>query len=186
MNWPCLLSPIPDALLPKVGTLGFPCAPQGLQGPSEADLLLPWQPRLPPPHQDTWVPRPPGAAPGPIPGGVQWGLLLDSRCDRLPAASAPGWPPGSGKVLLWLRPLAPPRWRLQRSPLRMSWMCCTIRLMATAGDRQAALSSQPQPLHLPHCEGSAGVPRTAQDIPSPGSASPPRHMSTWPGYRALC
>lgn len=29
----------------------------------------------------------------------QWGLLLDSRCDRLPAVSIPGWS-GSGNVLL--------------------------------------------------------------------------------------
>lgn len=32
--------------------------------------------------------------------GPQWGLLLDSRCDRLPEASTLGWSPGSGKVLL--------------------------------------------------------------------------------------
>lgn len=62
----------------------------------------------------------------------QCGLLLDSRCDRLPGASTPGWSPGSGSVLLQLRPLAPPRCHLQMSPFRMSWMCCTIRLMATA------------------------------------------------------
>lgn len=72
---------------------------------------------------------PPGAE-QPAP---QWGLLLDSRCERLPEASTPGCSPGSGNVLLWLRPLAPARCHLQMSPLRMSWMCCTMRLMATAG-----------------------------------------------------
>ena len=31
---------------------------------------------------------------------AQWGLLLDSKCDRLPEVSTAGWSPGSGNVLL--------------------------------------------------------------------------------------
>lgn len=40
---------------------------------------------------------------GDLPQGLaapQWGLLLDSKCDRLPEVSIPGWSPGSEKVLL--------------------------------------------------------------------------------------
>lgn len=64
---------------------------------------------LPTAARDAWTPTPPrpyqprrgrvrcvsGTAPAP-----QWGLLLDSRWDRLPEASTPGWSPGSGNVLL--------------------------------------------------------------------------------------
>ena len=77
-----------------------------------------------------WASGGPSGAEQPAP---QCGLLLDSRCERLPEASTAGCSPGSGNVLLWLRPLAPARCHLQMSPLRMSWLCCTMRLMATAG-----------------------------------------------------
>lgn len=50
----------------------------------------------------------------------QWGRLLDSEVRR--------W-----RGVLW--PFVQPLWRLLSPPFRMSWMCCTIKLMATAGDK---------------------------------------------------
>lgn len=51
----------------------------------------------------------------------QWGRLLDSEVRR--------W-----RGVLW--PFTQPLWRLLSPPFRMSWMCCTIKLMATAGKRK--------------------------------------------------
>lgn len=46
----------------------------------------------------------------------QWGRLLDSEVRRC-------------RGVLW--PFVQPLWRLLGPPFRMSWMCCTIKLMAT-------------------------------------------------------
>lgn len=51
----------------------------------------------------------------------QWGRLLDSEVRR--------W-----RGVLW--PFMQPLWRLLSPPFRMSWMCCTIKLMATAGNEK--------------------------------------------------
>lgn len=50
----------------------------------------------------------------------QWGRLLDSEVRR--------W-----RGVLW--PFVQSLWRLLSPPFRMSWMCCTIKLMATARNR---------------------------------------------------
>lgn len=51
----------------------------------------------------------------------QWGRLLDSEVRRWRGV---------------LRPFMQPLWRLLSPPFRMSWMCCTIKLMATAGNKE--------------------------------------------------
>lgn len=122
-------------------------------------------------------PGPPGAE-QPAP---QWGLLLDSRCERLPEASTAGCSPGSGNVLLWLRPLAPVRCHLQMSPLRMSWMCCTMRLMATAGTRAGSAA------HPPSCHPPSPARRMLPSARRPPATEPqqadwcPLRLAWWHG-----
>ena len=57
----------------------------------------------------------------------QCGRLLDSEVRRCRGGA---WP------------LEQPLWRLVRPPFRMSWMCWTIRLMATEGGRERRSESE--------------------------------------------
>lgn len=63
----------------------------------------------------------------------QWGRQLGSNMTRFPG----GLPVPlcrslcSVKARFKVRPLREPRCHLQMSPFSMSWMCCTMRLMAT-------------------------------------------------------
>lgn len=67
----------------------------------------------------------------------QWGRLLGSRRTLFPGGIVTPFcrSPCSEMARLKPRPLMDPRCHLQMSPFRMSWMCCTMRLMATDDNR---------------------------------------------------
>ena len=69
--------------------------------------------------------------------GPQWGRQLGSSSTLFPGGLAAPFCRSlcSAMARFKVRPLMDPRCHLQMSPFSMSWMCCTMRLMAT-GERR--------------------------------------------------